>query len=93
MNDLMSGSRALGEFIAGSWLRWKIAVEAWSLPLTYLHYLGLSYFASGGMHRLWKDRLVEKLRPRPGQKHLGGLTGQGGECWVGSWSALEATHL
>ena len=28
-------------------------------------------FRAGGMHRLWKDRLVEKLRPRPGQKHLG----------------------
>lgn len=25
---------------------------------------------SGGMHRLWKDRLVEKLRPAPGQVHL-----------------------
>lgn len=22
------------------------------------------------MHRVWKDRLVEKLRPRPGQRHL-----------------------
>lgn len=25
---------------------------------------------SGGLHRLWKDRLVEKLRPAPGQVHL-----------------------
>ncbi|PRW45608.1 2-methoxy-6-polyprenyl-1,4-benzoquinol mitochondrial [Chlorella sorokiniana] len=32
---------------------------------------------SGGMHRLWKDRLVEKLRPRPGQKHLDVAGGTG----------------
>lgn len=29
------------------------------------------------MHRLWKDRLVEKLRPRPGQKHLDVAGGTG----------------
>ncbi|KAL4444647.1 hypothetical protein ABPG77_002464 [Micractinium sp. CCAP 211/92] len=32
---------------------------------------------SGGMHRLWKDRLVEKLRPRPGQRHLDVAGGTG----------------
>lgn len=29
------------------------------------------------MHRLWKDRLVEKLRPRPGQRHLDVAGGTG----------------
>ncbi|PSC68960.1 2-methoxy-6-polyprenyl-1,4-benzoquinol mitochondrial [Micractinium conductrix] len=32
---------------------------------------------SGGMHRVWKDRLVEKLRPRPGQRHLDVAGGTG----------------
>ena len=40
----------------------------------------------GGMHRLWKDRLVEKLRPRPGQKHLGGWE----QCSCsGSWMSAS----
>jgi 2-methoxy-6-polyprenyl-1,4-benzoquinol methylase len=29
------------------------------------------------MHRVWKDRLVEKLRPRPGQRHLDVAGGTG----------------
>ncbi|KAG2496051.1 hypothetical protein HYH03_005970 [Edaphochlamys debaryana] len=32
---------------------------------------------SGGMHRLWKDRLVEALRPFPGQEHLDVAGGTG----------------
>ncbi|GLC61073.1 2-hexaprenyl-6-methoxy-1,4-benzoquinone methyltransferase [Pleodorina starrii] len=32
---------------------------------------------SGGLHRLWKDRLVESLRPFPGQEHLDVAGGTG----------------
>ncbi|KAG2445053.1 hypothetical protein HYH02_008921 [Chlamydomonas schloesseri] len=32
---------------------------------------------SGGLHRLWKDRLVEALRPFPGQEHLDVAGGTG----------------
>ncbi|XP_077226450.1 2-methoxy-6-polyprenyl-1,4-benzoquinol methylase, mitochondrial-like [Tasmannia lanceolata] len=32
---------------------------------------------SGGMHRLWKDRLVSKLHPFPGMKHLDVAGGTG----------------
>ncbi|KXZ41514.1 hypothetical protein GPECTOR_421g282 [Gonium pectorale] len=32
---------------------------------------------SGGLHRLWKDRLVESLRPFPGQQHLDVAGGTG----------------
>ncbi|GAX73039.1 hypothetical protein CEUSTIGMA_g491.t1 [Chlamydomonas eustigma] len=32
---------------------------------------------SGGLHRLWKDRLVETLRPFPGMKHLDVAGGTG----------------
>eukprot|EP00887_Chlorella_sp_A99_P001236 scaffold14.g1236.t1 len=32
---------------------------------------------SGGLHRLWKDRLVEKLRPAPSQRHLDVAGGTG----------------
>ncbi|GAB4813552.1 hypothetical protein N2152v2_000598 [Parachlorella kessleri] len=32
---------------------------------------------SGGLHRLWKDRLVEKLRPFPGMQHLDVAGGTG----------------
>ncbi|XP_031262527.1 2-methoxy-6-polyprenyl-1,4-benzoquinol methylase, mitochondrial-like [Pistacia vera] len=38
---------------------------------------------SGGLHRLWKDRLVSKLNPFPGMKHLdvAGGTGQFNLCY------------
>jgi demethylmenaquinone methyltransferase/2-methoxy-6-polyprenyl-1,4-benzoquinol methylase len=32
---------------------------------------------SGGLHRLWKDRLVRQIRPRPGQKFLDVAGGTG----------------
>ncbi|CAI9766448.1 unnamed protein product [Fraxinus pennsylvanica] len=32
---------------------------------------------SGGLHRLWKDRLVSKLNPFPGMKHLDVAGGTG----------------
>jgi 2-methoxy-6-polyprenyl-1,4-benzoquinol methylase len=32
---------------------------------------------SGGLHRLWKDRLVDKLRPFPGMRHLDVAGGTG----------------
>ena len=32
---------------------------------------------SGGMHRLWKDRLIRQIRPRPGQKFLDVAGGTG----------------
>lgn len=32
---------------------------------------------SGGLHRLWKDRLVRSIRPRPGQKFLDVAGGTG----------------
>nr|POE61303.1 2-methoxy-6-polyprenyl-1,4-benzoquinol methylase, mitochondrial [Quercus suber] len=37
---------------------------------------------SVGLHRLWKDRLVSKLNPFPGMKHLdvAGGTGQHNMC-------------
>ncbi|KAK0571697.1 hypothetical protein LWI29_020175 [Acer saccharum] len=34
-------------------------------------------FMSGGLHRLWKDRLVSKLNPFPGMKHLDVAGGTG----------------
>ncbi|TYI67552.1 hypothetical protein E1A91_D08G025700v1 [Gossypium mustelinum] len=34
-------------------------------------------FMSGGLHRLWKDRLVSKLSPFPGMKHLDVAGGTG----------------
>ncbi|KAK8967947.1 hypothetical protein KSP40_PGU010708 [Platanthera guangdongensis] len=35
---------------------------------------------SGGLHRLWKDRLVTKLHPFPGMKHLDVAGGTGENC-------------
>ncbi|KAE9445087.1 hypothetical protein C3L33_23014, partial [Rhododendron williamsianum] len=32
---------------------------------------------SGGLHRLWKDRLVSKLNPFPGMRHLDVAGGTG----------------
>ena len=32
---------------------------------------------SGGMHRLWKDRLIRQIRPRPDQKFLDVAGGTG----------------
>jgi ubiquinone/menaquinone biosynthesis methyltransferase len=32
---------------------------------------------SGGLHRLWKDRLIRQIRPRPGQKFLDVAGGTG----------------
>ena len=34
-------------------------------------------FMSGGMHRLWKDRLIREIRPRPGLKYLDVAGGTG----------------
>jgi 2-methoxy-6-polyprenyl-1,4-benzoquinol methylase len=43
------------------------------------------------MHRLWKDRLVEKLRPRPGQRHLD-VAGGTGDVAFRVWDAMRAAH-
>ncbi|WP_420142493.1 class I SAM-dependent methyltransferase, partial [Sphingomonas sp.] len=32
---------------------------------------------SGGMHRLWKDRFVERVKPRAGERHLDMAGGTG----------------
>ncbi|KAG1665497.1 hypothetical protein FOA52_009758 [Chlamydomonas sp. UWO 241] len=52
---------------------------------------------SGGMHRLWKDRLVETLRPFPGQAHLDVAGGTGDVAFrvlraVRAAEAAEAAH-
>ncbi len=35
---------------------------------------------SGGVHRLWKDAMMDWLAPRPGQKLLDVAGGRGGTC-------------
>jgi 2-methoxy-6-polyprenyl-1,4-benzoquinol methylase len=44
------------------------------------------------MHRLWKDRLVEKLRPRPGQRHLDVAGGTGDVAFRVLQAMQQAQH-
>ena len=44
------------------------------------------------MHRVWKDRLVEKLRPRPGQRHLDVAGGTGDVAFRVLEAMRQAQH-